>query len=423
MVTQKTTARRFLLSDALVARVNCSGNARQVFHDSHLVGFQMVVGARSRVFRVRLRGSYRTLGHWPVMSAEEARAAALDALRARLGCVPRQHSVQVETVATREPALTLKPKSKPAPTLQAVFNEYRKTRKLKSSTADDYQKVFNRYVPDWLERSWLATTPDAFEKRFAAVSEKSKAQANQLARIFSAVWSFGAAKYGVTAINPTQRLKAMGGMHHIKPKDGTVPDSMQPKWWAAVEALDDREASALLVFVALTGCRRGEALRLTTSDIDWQAKTVTFPDTKNGSAHRLPLCRRLYALLRAHCGSREGKVFDVSVRRIELTVDALVKRVGFKWTIHDLRRTFVTVAQRTLGDLTTVKRLVNHSDGGDVTLRHYLRLSVEDLRAAMQRVEDAIHRIGSPPRAACHLAPDLQDEPKRLECSEGDRLF
>lgn len=393
MVTQKSTARRFLLSDALVARVSCSGSTRQVFHDSHLVGFQAVIGARSRVFRVRLRGSYRTLGHWPVMSAEEARAAALDALRARLGS-SLQPVVPVETDATSEPVQATKPKAKPAPTLQAVFNEYRKTRKLKASTADDYQKVFNRYAPDWLERSWLSTTPGAFEKRFAEVSAKSKAQANQLARIFSAIWSFGAAKYSVTAVNPTQRLKAMGGMHYIKPKDGTVPDSMQPKWWAAVEALDDREASALLVFVALTGCRRGEALRLAASDIDWQAKTVTFPDTKNGSTHRLPLCRRLYALLRTHCGDREGRVFDVSVRRIELTVDALVKKLGFKWTIHDLRRTFVTVAQRTLNDLATVKRLVNHCDGGDVTLRHYLRLSVEDLRSAMQRVEDVMHQLG-----------------------------
>src|SRR5690606_22267851 len=103
MVTQKTTARRFLLSDALVARVNCSGNARQVFHDSHLVGFQMVVGARSRVFRIRLRGSYRTLGHWPVMSAEEARAAALDALRARLGVTARQEVARVEIAPAPEP--------------------------------------------------------------------------------------------------------------------------------------------------------------------------------------------------------------------------------------------------------------------------------------------------------------------------------
>ncbi|WFC63667.1 hypothetical protein EWH21_18725 [Pseudomonas sp. REST10] len=393
MVTQKTTARRFLLSDALVARVNCSGNARQVFHDSHLVGFQMVVGARSRVFRVRLRGSYRTLGHWPVMSAEEARAAALDALKARLGVTARQEVARVEVAPAPEPVRAPKPKTKPAPTLQAVFNEYRSTRKLKSSTADDYQKVFNRYAADWLERSWLAISSDAFEKRFNEVSAKSKAQANQLARIFSAVWSFGAAKHGITTMNPTQRLKAMGGLHHIKPRDGVIPDSLQPRWWRAVESLPDREASAAFIFIALTGCRRGEALRLKTTDIDWQTKTVTFHDTKNGSDHRLPLCRRLYAMLKIHCEGRQGLVFQLSTRRLELMVEHLVNQLQFKWSPHDLRRTFVTIAQRTLKDLATVKRLVNHSVSGDVTMKHYLRLSVEDLREPMQAVEDAFEEV------------------------------
>jgi hypothetical protein len=94
-----------------------------------------------------------------VMSAEEARAPALDALRARLSVVSRQDVARVEvaSLSAPAPAPAAKPKTKPA-TLQAVFNVYRNTRTLKSSTADDYQKVFNRYAADWLERSWLATT-------------------------------------------------------------------------------------------------------------------------------------------------------------------------------------------------------------------------------------------------------------------------
>jgi integrase len=237
------------------------------------------------------------------MSAEEARAPALDALRARLSVVSRQDVARVEVASLSAPAPAAKPKTKPA-TLQAVFNVYRNTRTLKSSTADDYQKVFNRYAADWLERSWLATTSDVFEKRFNEVSAKSKAQANQLARIFSAVWSFGAAKYAITTMNPTQRLKAMGGLHHIKPRDGVIPHSRQPRWRKAVEALPDKEASAAFVFIALTGCRRGEAMGLMITDIDWQAKTVTLHDTKNNSDHRLPSCRRLYLRLRVHCEGR-----------------------------------------------------------------------------------------------------------------------
>jgi len=35
----------------------------------------------------------------------------------------------------------------------------------------------------------------------------------------------------------------------------------------------------------------------------------------------------------------------------------------------------------------------SHSVGGDVTMKHYLRLSVEDLREPMQCVEDAFEKV------------------------------
>lgn len=95
-------------------------------------------------------------------------------------------------------------------------------------------------------------------------------------------------------------------------------------------------------------------------------------------------------MLKVHCEGRQGLVFQLSTRRLELMVEHLVNQLQFKWSPHDLRRRFVTIAQRTLKDLATVKRLVNHSVGGDVTMKHYLRLSVEDLREPMQAVEDSL---------------------------------
>lgn len=411
MVEQKSPATshrnrnsRLLISDAAVARVGCRTGSRMVLHDSQLVGFQVVVGSRSRVFRVRLRGHYKTLGHWPVMTAEEARSVALGSLRRRAGMVaalPTQAPTATleSDQATACPAPTTPPQAPPSPTqpptatLQQVFNDYRNIRKLKATTADDYQAVLNRYVPDWLEQDITAITPTAFEERFATVSAKSKAQANYLSRILSAQWTFAMAKHDITTPNPTQRLKTLGGLHSIKPRDGIISDALQPKWWRTVEALEDKEASAALVFMALTGCRRGEALKLRTTDIDWQARTITFPDTKNGTTHRLPLCRRLHALLLVHCQGRTGAVFDTTSRSVQSATELVSKHIEFKWTLHDLRRTFVTTAQRTLKDLATVKRLVNHSAGGDVTTKHYLRLTVEDLREPLQRVEDAFGNL------------------------------
>ena len=82
-------------------------------------------------------------------------------------------------------------------------------------------------------------------------------------------------------------------------------------------------------------------------------------------------------------------VFGLSESRLRRSVAEIVQAIGLPWSPHDLRRGFVTTAQRTLNDLATVKRLVNHAAGGDVTTKHYLRLSVEDLRTPMQRIEEA----------------------------------
>ncbi len=392
MVTQKKISPRVQLSDSVLARMAFAKRGRKVVHDSQLVGYQVVVGVRSKVFRVRLKGSYRTLGHWPVLPADEARALALDALREH-AAVRRQSAVSV--IHSSRPAPSGEQGGAAAdPILSDVLTAYVKTRTLKTRTASDYWEILNRYAADWLSKPITAITSDVFEERFRKVSIKSKAQANYLARVLSAQWTFGAAKYGYCEKNPTERLKVLGGFHKIKPRDGIIPDSLQGKWWQSVESLGDRQVSAAFIFMMLTGCRKGEALGIQVTDIDWQSRTVTFAETKNGNSHRLPLGRRLYALLKLHCkGRTNGPVFETTTRIIQAATVKLSSAVGLKWTAHDLRRTFITAAQRTLNDLATVKRLVNHSLGGDVTTKHYLRLSVEDLRKPMQTVEDAISRL------------------------------
>lgn len=394
--SKSATSRRLLLTDNAIARLRCKQGCRLIYHDSQLFGFQIVVGARTKNFRIRVHRSYTKLGCWPIVSADEARAAALTLLRDSLAAGP--------LYAEFEGALVLRPqqqrltRDRPSlPTLQKLLEIYLTTRRLKSRTAEDYQALIGRYAGDWRDTEWQKITADEFETRFTAVSKRSQAQANYLLRLISALWTFGCAKYDVNPPNPTKRLKAMGAVHTIKPKDRLLPDAIHSKWWKAVAALKDREASAFISFIALTGCRRTEALKLNSSDIDWQSKTVLFTDTKNGMAHRLPLGKRLFALLFIHCHGRSGCVFRLNGRGVTVSTLAVSKEIGFKWTPHDMRRTFVTIAQRTLRDLATVKKLVNHSSGADVTMKHYLRLSVEDLREPMQRVEDAFEKLRTMP--------------------------
>ena len=68
-------------------------------------------------------------------------------------------------------------------------------------------------------------------------------------------------------------------------------------------------------------------------------------------------------------------------------VAKIIEQTGVNFRIHDLRRTFITIAESL--DLSTfsVKALVNHKQADDVT-SGYLQLSVERLRKPMEAISD-----------------------------------
>jgi integrase len=61
-------------------------------------------------------------------------------------------------------------------------------------------------------------------------------------------------------------------------------------------------------------------------------------------------------------------------------------------TPHDLRRTYVTVAENTDISALALKALVNHSLGDDVTAG-YVQMTVERLREPAQRVADRLKEL------------------------------
>jgi hypothetical protein len=73
------------------------------------------------------------------------------------------------------------------------------------------------------------------------------------------------------------------------------------------------------------------------------------------------------------------------------------KACGVKVSVHDLRRTFVTVAEAADVSPMSLKALVNHALGNDVT-SGYVQMSVERLREPAQRVCDKLKEL-------CEIAP------------------
>jgi integrase len=84
--------------------------------------------------------------------------------------------------------------------------------------------------------------------------------------------------------------------------------------------------------------------------------------------------------------SSGGLMFDVLESTVRAGYLRVGKAIGLTFTPHDLRRTFATTAVRTGCSEVIVKRMLNHAAQG-VTQKHYLRLSVEDLREPMAALE------------------------------------
>ena len=171
----------------------------------------------------------------------------------------------------------------------------------------------------------------------------------------------------------------------------------------AQERLRDRFLFALL---ALTGMRVGQALGLRHSDFvghERRVEIVLREDNANGARAKsegsIPITSELVRCYSDYMHEEYGELdsdyvfVNLWAGRLgrPMTADSvadLVRRtrakVGFHFTPHMLRHTFVTLAVRGKVPLEVVSRLVTHSSI-ETTSSTYLHASVEDLREALQQ--------------------------------------
>jgi integrase len=350
-------------------------------------------GARAYVVQRRVGGKERrvTIAKCDVLSAEAARAAA----RKVLG----QFASGVDPIADRARA-----RSK-AVTLKTAFADFLAARSsLKPTTVKDMERALRSL--DWDKKRIAAITPDMVQKRHADLGKASHARANLTMRYLRAVLNFASDKYAddvgapFLPFNPV-RLTKLDSWFEVKRRRTFIKEHELQAWMTAVLGLANREAADYLQFLLMTGLRRTEGLDLRWRDVDMKGKTFTLLDTKNHDPHTLPLSDYLYELLEhrrkaasSAVASDEAKVYVFGGDRGRLSnlryaLAEIEKASGIVFTLHDLRRTFATTAERLDISAYALKRLMNHRNGGDVT-EGYIGLDVERLRAPMQRVTDAI---------------------------------
>ena len=165
-----------------------------------------------------------------------------------------------------------------------------------------------------------------------------------------------------------------------QPRTNYIQPADLGSWWAATEKLQPLWRD-YLQFVLLTGLRRREATGLLSENINYNTKTFTVLNTKNGTDHTLPMSDYVEVLLKRSA--------PVDVPSVFYIIERMEKLCGLHVSVHDLRRSFVSYATTLNLGVYTIKALVNHGGNADITQR-YTQVSIEQLRQPMQQITDFV---------------------------------
>ena len=279
-------------------------------------------------------------------------------------------------------------------TLGGVFETFMSTRKdkreeLTTRTQEQYRLIFDKHLAHWKGRHVKEISRVMVQELHEKIgSGRGKNAANGAIRFLRRLMNFSRARYDVPERNPVEGVEWYRDGRRsviIKPVD-------MPKWFTTVSTMQHETMRDYLLLVLFTGLRRNEAMKLTWENVDLADKTLTVPETKNGEAHSLPLSSFLFKLLSERYerwGEPTGYVFPSWSKHGHLTNVQhgmkLLQAAGLAYTLHDLRRTFITTAERLDISIYTVKRLANHKHT-DVTGKHYIVHDIERLREPMERI-------------------------------------
>lgn len=396
-VQPKTPARELTLDQIRNFPVPATG--KKWLRCDVLTGFGAVItanGARSYFVQARVKGTDLQ---------PRVRLGSIDQIK-----MPAARSMARDLIALAHQGIDISRKATAKSTNQArtltvmgAYQKYLAERDLKPATHENYAKSIKR-MQAWHERElWSITKTEVSDMFMHLLKNHGKAHVRQDMSLFGSLWKHCAAELDTALQCPTIVLaaKQMWKKAKVGRKSRLITEADFPAWWASLDGVGGGHGNGgtwELYFkaLALTGCRRSEMLCAEWTDYDAKNQLMTFPGerTKNKRTHQIPVGPVLASMLEAHRatqppGTRFIFTHAAGPRRLTRPMNVVnrhVKAHGLKWSCHDLRRTYITVADSLNVPRNHLKALVNHI-GGDVT-DGYIR--PENLRPSQEAIEAAI---------------------------------
>jgi integrase len=379
------------LTEAVINKLRPNPEGGQTLYwDSQLRGFGVLVGQRGATYIVQRRlpnGNTRRVSIAPVSGTPLAEA------RTRAATVVSQFMQGTDPKAKR------REEAQASATLQSVLDHYLVARKgLSPTTVKLYRGWIEDKLGDWLDLPLRRITPEMVDSRFHEIGKP--ATANATLRVFRILWNWACDRDPtMPERSPTRTLK--GQWYDIAPRERIVKGDDLPAFYGAVDALPNKLLRDVILLALFSGLRRTEVVALNWSEVDFAERVIRLPArrTKAGRKLDLPMTTFVRDLLvaRRALGNAGGWCFPSSgptghVMSPQLAFEAIAEASGVRVSMHDLRRTYITLAEGCDISPLALKALVNHSLGDDVT-SHYVRMTVERLREPAQRVCDRLMEL------------------------------
>lgn len=389
-------------------------------------------GAKSWIVQKKLlRKPYRlVLGSFEQMTYAAAVKAALDpASKLASGIDPRLEA-RVQARATEQL------RAREQLNCEVVFKDYRAAQGLSKAGVPKKDLVFaeKRLATGRLWKMPLLDIEgkdleDEYKRLMATAKRanattKGQTQAGRILRSLRAAFTAAFLNYKLQAPNPFSELnKLIKGWYKVNSRTVIVANSEGDlkRWWDAVESLragpghqarDSGTIADFMVLALLLGGRSTELLSLTWKNVNLRAGTVRIPKevSKNSVEHVVPFGQYSRGILQRRLAenramttpslyvfnaSRRGRSLDgkPGVRTYIKEPKKACQRVGalaeFKFTPHDLRRTFATLFDEMGVNTATLEKALNHAPS-TTARKHYIVKRLSPTRKLYQALEEKI---------------------------------
>jgi integrase len=371
---------------------------QRLYWDTELRGFGVLVSgttdAKTYIVQRDLPG-----GRTRRVTVAPVNVIDLDAARERAQLVLADFYQGIDPKAGRRADLTLR-------SALAAYIEARAD--LRPGSARNYRDAVGKHLSSWADFPLRNITREMVEDRLRSIAKEVSARgnhsghaaANSAMRALRVLYNFASDRAPPANPMPPCPVKLKKLWLPVEARTRHLTAADLPKFYAAVNSLPSPVARDYLLLILFTGFRRREAAALRWEEVDLKARVIRLPAAraKAGRKLDLPMSDFVHDLLVARRSIGDGRwVFPANSRSRHIEepkfpLRAIAEVTGITVSVHDLRRTFVTVAESTDMSVLALKALVNHSIGKDVTAG-YVQLTAERLRAPAQRVADQLKAL------------------------------